>query len=95
MGVATKVIALNVCTLLKSSQSVVADTPPLVIEKSGKSQGKVILLFIFYGNHTHVAVFDIALRVNIALCRSIIILTPMIYQSITYVALLKEQEQLG
>ena len=49
MGVATKVMALNACTPLHPSQSVVADTSPLVIEKLGKSQG--ILLFIFCGNH--------------------------------------------
>ena len=52
MGVVTKITALNVCTPLKSSKSVVADTSPLVIEKSGKSQG--ILLFFFYGNHIFV-----------------------------------------
>ena len=46
---ATKVMALNACTPLKSSQSVVAETSPLVTEKSGTSQG--ILLFIFCGNH--------------------------------------------
>ena len=39
MGVATKVMTLNACTPLKSSQSVVVDTSPLVIEKSGRSQG--------------------------------------------------------
>ena len=59
MSVATKVLALNVCTPLKFSLSLVADTSPLVIEKSGKSQGKVreksgksqgSLLFIFFGS---------------------------------------------
>ena len=42
-------LLINACTPLKFSQSEVADTSPLVIEKSGKSQG--ILLFIFCGNH--------------------------------------------
>ena len=41
MDVAAKVMTLNACTPLQSSQSVVADTFPLFIEKSGKSQRKV------------------------------------------------------
>ena len=49
MGVATEVMDLKACTPLKSSHSVVADMSLLVMEKSGKNQG--ILLLIFCGNY--------------------------------------------
>ena len=62
MSVATKVMALNACTPLKSSQAVVAETSTLVMEKSGKSLG--VLLFISCDNNADASIFLIILLEN-------------------------------